>query len=276
MLKKSLSFLAATLAIYYLAVSVVIRFFLSEIVFLEAPRVETHEARSFTVKRDGVEAIVREYESDNGSRCAIYFPGQHGGIPRYEKEVFGPAVGRGVTVYAISYPGYEGASGKATFESVRAATRSAVDYIGKNTPCKISESVFIGRSLGSAIAFENALIYKPRGLLLDSVSPSIGPVVKEKMRRIPLLWPARILPIERLLEFDLDMNEGLKELGNTPIVIMQGALDILTKPENIRETVKDQPNVELIVVGGASHSTVVVEAGELYFEKLCQLLECKN
>lgn len=276
MLLKLCGFMLATLVPYYLAVAVALKFFLSDLVFLAVPPGETRESRFFVVNSPGVTSFVREYQSDKGDKCAIFFSGQHGGIERYEKEVFLPAGDLGVTVYAISYPGYEGATGKATFETVRAATHSAIEYIDNKTLCTVSQSVFIGRSLGAAVAVENALIFKPKGLLLDSVSPSLGPVVKAKMSSNVFLWPAQFLPIDRLLEFDVNLPQSFRILGSTPVVIFQGGLDKLAKPEIIKKAVKGHSNIELIVLRDASHSNVISKAGESYFTKLCQLLECRN
>lgn len=266
----------AAVALYYLTIAVTLKFFLSDAVFLRVPATKTHESRSFVVRSGGSESVIREYKSDKGSECAVFFPGQHGGIARYESELFRPAVNRGVTVYAISYPGYEGAAGRATFGSVRAATKSAIEYIDKQTPCDISQSVFWGRSLGSAVAVENALIFKPKGLLLDSVSPSLGPVVREKMKSSMLLWPAQFLAIDRLLESDVNLKEGFSMLTATPIVIFQGELDEIAKPENIQEAINGQSNIELVMLRGASHSNTISKAGKQYFDKLCKLLKCKT
>lgn len=263
-------------ALYCLTIAVAVKFFLSELVFLAVPLSETNESRSFVVKSSGAEALIRVYESDPSGSCAIYFPGQHGGIPRYEKELFKPAVKRGITVYAISYPGYEGAAGKATFETVKATTKLAIERIEQDTSCVASESVFIGRSLGSAVALQNALIFKPKGLLLDSASPSLGPVIKEKLSDTPILWPAQFLPINKLLEFDVHLKDGFRQLENTPIVLVQGRQDRLAKPQNIEGWVKHYANVDLVMVDDATHSNVVTQAGSLYFEKLCQLLECRD
>jgi pimeloyl-ACP methyl ester carboxylesterase len=88
------------------------------------------------------------------------------------------------------------------------------------------------------------------------------------------LWPAQLLPVNRLLEFDVNLKDALGTLKQTSVVIFQGELDKLARPEIVQEAVIGQPNVELIVVNGASHSNTVSKAGELYFLKLCQLLQC--
>lgn len=266
----------AAVALYYLTVAVALKFFLSGLVFLAVSPGETTESRSLVVKHNGAEALIREYKSYGSRRCAIYFPGRHGGIARYEKEIFATAVDQGITVYAISYPGYEGARGIATFESVKATTKLAIERIGKETSCEVSQSVFIGRSLGAAIALENALIFNPKGLLLDSASPSLAPVVRQNLKNNVLLWPAQLLPISKLLEFNVYLEDGIRILEHTPIVIFQGKQDELAKLENIEGLATRYANVELIAISNATHGNAILEAGALYFDKLCQLLECQN
>ena len=276
MLLKFGGMLLAAVALYYLTIAVALKFFLSEVVFLKVPPAKTHESRSFVVRSGAVESVIREYRSDMGSKCAVFFPGQHGGIPRYEDRLFMPAVNRGVTVYALSYPGYEGAAGKATFESVKAATRSAIEHIMERTSCDIGQSVFWGHSLGSALAVENALVFKPKGLLLDAASPSLSLVIRNKLKSRMLLWPAHLLPIARLIEFDIDLTEKFDLLAAMPIVIFQGKLDTITRPEHIQTAVKGKSNIELILLHDASHSNTASQAGERYFDSLCKLLECAS
>lgn len=260
--------------IYYAFSAITLRFYLSDLVFLKIPLTETKESRSFVVEDNGAEVVIREYSSDNGNRCAVFFPGQHGGIARYEKEIFEQASERGITVYALSYPGYEGASGNATFKNVSSVTRSAISLIEKDTFCDIKSSVFIGCSLGSAIAVDAALTFKPAGLLLDSVSPSLESVVRKKMNSVLLLWPAQLLPVNSLLEFDVNLEEALERLKDIPVVIMQGVMDQIARPEKIQDAIKLHANVELIVLNGASHGDTIQKAGERYFIKLCQLARC--
>lgn len=113
----ALYYLTTAVALYYLTIAVALRFFLSNLVFLAVPLSVTHENRLLVVNSNGAQGLIREYKSDENRSCVLYFPGQHGGIARYEKEIFAPVLAKGVSVYAISYPGYEGAEGKPTLRA---------------------------------------------------------------------------------------------------------------------------------------------------------------
>ncbi len=259
-------------ASYFTVATIGLKYFLSDLVFLKIPRASTHESAIHSVQYEGDEVLIREYISDTNGFCVVYFPGQHGGIPKYEKEVFQAIQAHGISIYAISYPGYEGALGKSTYDSVMTTTKMAIEFIDDKTNCVITDSVFVGRSLGSAIAMQNAIEAQPKGLLLVSASPSLVPVVRAKMANNYLLKPATILPIEKILEFDTNMVDISEAINHIPIVIMQGENDTLTTYDNIQKFAKNHSNVELIKIMNATHSTVHVDAGQLYFDKLIQLL----
>lgn len=72
------------------------------------------------------------------------------------------------------------------------------------------------------------------------------------------------------------MEDAIRRLEHTPIVIFQGEQDRLAKLENIAALAKQYANLELLVVDDATHNNTVELAGARYFEKLCELLECLN
>ncbi|OUS24605.1 hypothetical protein A9Q99_23835 [Gammaproteobacteria bacterium 45_16_T64] len=274
MIKRSLQFLAVAAATYYLVVSIVVHYFLAELVFKTPPRTETHEDSLVTVAHNGNEVLIRRYNAINtqNNACAIYFPGRHGGIPRYEKEIFGHANALGITIYALSLPGYEGAKGVSTEQSVIATTREALEHIEQNTPCNLSDAVFVGRSLGSSIALLNAISFKPKAILLDSTGPSLATTIRTTLHKSLLGKPATLLPIEKLLQFDLPMISMIKQLEDTPIVIFQGALDSLTPYDDIATAVAGHNNVTLIKIFDATHNDVHIKARPLYLEQLTTLI----
>lgn len=271
-IKLVVKIVAVLVLLYMISISLVLKFFLPELVFKKIEEGSTNESSRYSVKSLGDEVLIREYLSVSGELCAFYFPGQGGGIPRYEKEIFKHSLERNISIYAISLPGYEGAAGNSTYESVLKMGQLAVEYINDNTGCKISESVFVGRSLGSVVALEIAATVHPRGLLLDSTGTSLSVVVRNKIQKNPFLKPASILPIEMFMQFNPKIEDAMGALFNTPIVIFQGEFDTLTPYRDIEEFSKNHMNIELIKVGNATHSTAHVDAGVLYFDKLEGLL----
>lgn len=271
-IKIVIKFISLFVLLYVVSISLALKYFLSELVFKKIEEASTNESSRYAVKHLGDEALIREYISGSGKLCAFYFPGQGGGIPKYEKEIFVHSLERNISIYAISLPGYEGAGGKSTYESVLKMGQMAVEYINDNTECKIFESVFIGRSLGSVVALRIAAAVHPKGLLLDSTATSLSVVVRNEMHKKLFLKAASILPIEMLMEFNPRMEDTMEVLSNTPIVIFQGELDTLTPYQGVKEFTKNYNNIEFIKVKDGTHSTTHVAAGVLYFDKLEALL----
>ncbi|KFZ38733.1 hypothetical protein HR45_04775 [Shewanella mangrovi] len=273
-IKKFLFGTLVIAAIYYLMAVVVLHYFLSALIFIKVPSSNTHETQRYVVATDGVESLIRAYIAPAQTGCVLFFPGQHGDIARYENDVFAHLSRRGISVYAISYPGYEGAKGTANFANVKAVTQHAVSYIEQHSACRIADSVFIGRSLGAAIAIENALNNKPRGLLLDGVSPSLAATVRQKLKGNIWLKPLQLLPIAQLLAYNPKLTDQLRRLAGVAVVIFQGDRDALTPLQPLQRAVSDESLLELVVIKGGTHRDTQVTAGPLYFDKLCQIISC--
>ena len=257
---------------YFLGSAITMHYFLSSIVFKEIEQVPTNESLLHIVEVDGDELFIRQYGNTSIVRCAIFFPGQHGGIRRYEHEIFKEVLENDISVFALSYPGYEGAKGSATFESIKSTTFKALEFINDNTGCKIRNAVFIGRSLGASIALASATTFKPKGLLLDSISPSLAIVIREKLTKNIFLRTLNILPIEDIVEFDMYIDNQFINLSDVPIVIFQGDLDTLTPYDRVHEAVIDYNNIQLIRVLNGTHRNTHILAGQMYIDKLKNLV----
>jgi hypothetical protein len=66
---------------------------------------------------------IRQYGSSQLRHCVIFFPGQHGGISTYERNLFPTIKQLGITVYALSYPGQDGAQEEVSVGWLAAAGR---------------------------------------------------------------------------------------------------------------------------------------------------------
>ncbi|QSX32245.1 alpha/beta hydrolase [Shewanella avicenniae] len=261
-------------AIYYLMAAVALHCFLSALIFVKVPVSTTHETQRYQVEHAGASAVIRAYISAHESGCALFFPGQHGGIDGYETPLFTPLNARGISVYAISYPGYEGAKGSASFANVLTLTQSAVAFIEQMSSCRIAESVFIGRSLGAAIALENALVQPPKALLLDGVAASLAGAIRQKFSANMLLKPLQLLPVESLLQFELELTQQLSQLHDVAVVIFQGDQDQRTPLTALLLAVTSHPQLDLNAIKGGIHADAWLKAGPLYFDKLCQQIRC--
>jgi len=169
---KIISSLLIIVSLYFAFGIIAIRYYIDDLVFMKVPQSETREFVRYSVLTRNAETLIRGYGGFNEGRCVIFFPGRSGGIPRYEIELFDGLVSKGIPVYALSYPGYEGASGESSFSNIMESTELAISLLVKEQHCNITKTVFVGRSLGASIAIKVAAEYKVKGLVLDSVGLS--------------------------------------------------------------------------------------------------------
>jgi len=230
---------------------------------------ETHEQRKYSVQDNNNEILIRLYGQDTNPQCAIFFHGRHGGVYHYEKSIFQRTDKLGIAVYALSFPGYEGALGSSTPKSISELLPQAISFIEDNTQCKITNAVFIGRSLGASIALQQAVLFKPKALLLDSVSTSLTRAIKHTLQSRPWTYLLSLLPIELLITFELNTDNLLRNLRDTPIVIFQGSNDWLTPINELSTILKNKNNVTLHPVTKGTHATAYKHSR--YFDTLQQL-----
>ncbi len=257
---------------YYFVGAVAIRYFIDDLVFIGAPEQETNESIRLFSRVGKTETLIRGYGLNNSKKCVIFFPGRTGGIPRYEKALFESVIGRGIPLYALSYPGYEGAKGKSSFSNIIETTSSAVSLIAIKQHCNISESVFVGRSLGASIALETAAIYSPKGLILDSVGISLDSVIKDTLSKKRVFYLLSFLPIQNLLLFNQDLVSSIKKAQPSRVYIYQGELDEMAPYHALIKVLKGLPNTKIVEVPHATHKNAFKMAGNQYFENIVYLI----
>ncbi|MDE2317024.1 MAG: hypothetical protein KGK06_11515, partial [Xanthomonadaceae bacterium] len=107
------AFIAVVAVLYFAVPAALLRWDLDRLVFSAQSQQRTHEGKRFDVAvSPDASVVVRRY-GDAGRACAFFLPGQHGGIGSYERTLFPLIREAGADVYAISYPGQDGAKGHA-------------------------------------------------------------------------------------------------------------------------------------------------------------------
>lgn len=260
------------ISIYFGGALIGLKYFLPEIVFKTIPDVASNETSRTVVSFEDSQALIRQYGNILIPKCIIFFPGQHGGILRYESEIFKQVTEKGITVYSVSYPGFEGAEGKSTFSNIEKASLVAVNFINENTSCKISDAVYVGRSLGASVALIVAERLKPKGVLLDSVSSSLSRAIRVKFQSNVFTKPLNILPVESLIGQDIVISESLGQLEALPIVIFQSEEDRITPISDVKSILAKYDNISLFTVPNGEHVDTHVLAGAKYFDELVRLI----
>jgi pimeloyl-ACP methyl ester carboxylesterase len=264
------------LIVYFTVILISLRFYLSDFIFKNIEHSQTSETQRYSIKHGNNELIIRHYKPELAKYCAIFFPGRSGNISRYEKEIFKHALARNISIFAISFPGYDGAEGKSSYKTVLTTGKTALEYINDSTSCKISESVFIARSLGAMVAVKLAEYNKPKGFLLDSVAVSLSSVIGNHFKNNPYLWLGSLLPLANIMEYDPKLSESMDLLTYAPVVIFQGEHDALTPYKDIHVLSERFNNIELVKVINGSHSDAHKKEIDLYINKLETLFVLKN
>lgn len=148
----------------------------------------------------------------------------------------------------------------------------ALATINHETSCQPGKAVFVGRSLGSAVALLTAQRVRPKGLLLDGVGSTLTTVIKAALRRHIATWPWTVLPVQTLVKNDFQLLPIIHSLRPTPIVIFQGMEDQVTPFAETQSTVVGQANLQFFAIPGATHTHAYLLSLPQYSKKLLELV----
>jgi alpha-beta hydrolase superfamily lysophospholipase len=249
---------AALVFLYFIAGAYVLRFALEPLVLLPvAVSADTNAPLSLRISgNDGNAVLVRRYGTPKVG-CVVFFPGQHGLISAYEKNLFPAFTAQGIAVLAATYPGQNGAPGTPHLREVLALAAQIV--ASAQASCPEHRVVLYGRSLGSMVAAYAAQRSLPAGLILEGAAPSFSSAVRLRLESHWYLAPLALLPVSKLLAHDYSLAEALSRTPNMPAVVFQGTADNET-PLSALQAAGMPSNLRLVVVAGGSHSTTCMLA----------------
>ncbi|MEO8999000.1 MAG: alpha/beta fold hydrolase [Rhodanobacter sp.] len=212
--------------------------------------------------------LVRRYGTPRVG-CVVFFPGQHGLISAYEKNLFPAFSARGIAVLAVAYPGQNGAPGTPHLpEILTLATQVAASA---QATCPGHRVVMYGRSLGSMVAAYAAGKSHPSGLILESTAPSFSSAVRLRLNSRWYLAPLALLPVSRLLVHDYSLTEALSSMPDVPAVVFQGTTDSET-PLPVLRAAGEPGTLRLVEVSGGAHSTTYLLAQDRIVQTALSML----
>lgn len=265
---------AAVMVLFYFGLpAALLHWNLDRLVFRASPGDQTHEDKRMELEvAPGTTLVVRRY-GVAGHSCVFFFPGQHGGIALYERTLF-PAIRRlGADIYAISYPGQDGARGKPQIDLLADQVALAISQIGKLHLCDARHSVFIGRSLGASVALMEASRFKPQGVLVDGLGAGLSDVIRTWIGHHWPLTGWTWLPIRSLVgKRDFSTPLLIAQIPSVPVWVFQGTADEVTPYALVQHLSEGYPNVHLVPVIDASHEDAYLGAHSAYNEKLRSML----
>lgn len=274
-LKSVLITVALLLALYFGVAVYALMFALDNRLFppvtLDAATTETV---SFHVTdTSGDILLVRRYDAGQMG-CVVFFPGQHGGITTYERQLFPSLRNAGLTVFALAYPGQDGAHGEAKLATLQVLIAQAMHTIQQTCPAE--KTVLVGRSLGAMLAAYTAKTYPVSGLVLESAAPSLSVAVTRSLQAKWYLSPLAALPIATMLPHDYSLTEALSDTPNIPVVIFQGTADTQTPIVDLYEPNAIPVHIRVIPIQRGTHSNTYKQAMKAYVETVLQILASKR
>jgi alpha-beta hydrolase superfamily lysophospholipase len=265
-------FVAFALGVLYLsAAAYVLRFQIDRLLFPHVPATgsSTAQVTHPVTGRSGNVMLVRGYGAPQLG-CLVFFPGQHGGISAYEKSLFPHFVANGIAVFALAYPGQDGAPGRSELAEVQELVQKALSVVGQT--CPLRKTVFVGRSLGAMLAAYAAGLAHPAGLVLEATAPSLSSAVMVRLHSRWYLWPIAQLPVARLLAHDYTLGEGLPASAPFPVVVFQGTADEQTPITSLRAAGALPTGARVVAVDGGTHANTYLLAIEPYVQAVLRML----
>jgi pimeloyl-ACP methyl ester carboxylesterase len=246
-------------AAYAIAAACLLRFNLDRLLFppVPLPPASRAPAEAFRVAgHDGAAMVVRRLDRTASSArqgCVVFFPGHDGGFDRYARELFPDLERAGLAVYAVAYPGQDGAPGPARIADVRSLAAAVVARVVAS--CGPTRTVVAGRSLGAMIAAYACADASPAGLVLESTAATLSGAIRGGLREHWFLRPLVLLPMRRILAHDFSLAEALP--SRLHVAIFQGSADTRTPLEDLSV---DAVHAPIVVVDGGTHTDTLQRA----------------
>jgi alpha-beta hydrolase superfamily lysophospholipase len=261
-------------ALYFGGAALLLRLDLDAILFPRTPPLSPTVARgleeAFRVEGAQGEALVAWRFGEGEAGCVVYFPGEPGGVEHYARQFYGDVARAGLVVYAIAYPGEDGAPGRAVLADMPSLAAQAVARVA--TQCGAARTVLAGRSLGALIAAWSSgrLLAQPAGLVLESASPSLVELVRAHLREHPLSRPLASLPLRQILGSDPALADMIP--AGVPAVVFQGSADPQSPIEALRPAAGSSSPLAVVEVPDGTHADTFVRAKDAMIARMLEMI----
>ena len=219
--------LLALAVLYFGGAALLLRLDLDAILFprtrAPVPVVARDLVEDFRVPGNDGEALVVRRFGSGAAGCVLWFPAGHGGVERNARELFEDVTRAGLVVYAVAWPGQDGAPGRVRWEPLHAlAARAATGVIAR---CGAPRTVIAGEGIGGLVAAlaTSTLMQRPAGLVLETVSPTFAAAVRAHLREHASTRALALLPLEQLLPHDEVLADAIG--ADLHAVAFQGTAD---------------------------------------------------
>jgi len=255
-------------AVYFSVGAYVLRFRLESVLLPHTSAPASPPAPELQPLGHNGELFVRRYGIPRLG-CVLFFPGQHGNLTAYQRDLFPAFAARGIEVLAVAYPGQDGASGIASLTHIQALATEAVSAAG--AVCPEHSVVLYGRSLGAMVAAYSAANHRPAGLILEGAAPSLSSAVRRRLSSHWYSLPWMALPVSSLLRQEFSLAKALLATPSTPVVCFQGTADAEAPLGDLQDA-PDLGKLRIIVVPGGTHASTYELAKDRIVETVMSML----
>ncbi|MDA1129566.1 MAG: alpha/beta hydrolase [Chloroflexi bacterium] len=162
----------------------------------------------------------------------------------------------GDNIFIFDYRGYGESEGKPSEQGTYLDSRAAVQYLSSRPDVDPARTIYLGHSLGAAVAVELSLTQPPMALILVSPFASV-----RDMARLTLPFP----PAGWLVRNHYD-NLCRIQMINVPVLVLHGDLDDtvpLSQGRKVYEAANEPKRLQ--VLAAASHNDTYEAAAEQYW-----------
>ena len=170
----------------------------------------------------------------------------------------------GPSIFIFDYRGYGKSEGSPSEEGTYVDAEAAIDYVVSRPDVDPGRLVYLGRSLGAAVAAEMALRRPPSRLILESGFTSIRAMARHAYPFLP--------GIELLISTRYDTLDKIGRV-HVPVLITHGDSD-QTVPFDMARELHEAANEpkRMYVVPGGTHNDSHVIGGDEYYEAIADFL----
>jgi len=212
---------------------------------------------------DGLELrgwfVPGEPEIASGSDANVtwlWFHGNGGNIGHRIGELALAHHRTGANIFIFDYRGYGESEGTASEQGTYRDSRAVIEYLASRPGVDPERIVYLGHSLGAAVALELALTRPPLAMVLVSPFASVRDIAKLTLPFPPVGW---------LVRNHFDSVSRIRQL-DVPILVLHGDLDD-TVPISQGRKLYDAANQpkRFQTLEGAAHNDTYEVAGEQYW-----------
>ena len=169
----------------------------------------------------------------------------------------------GFDVLLFDYRGYGSSTGRPDEQGTYRDARAALEWLQRRPDVDPAHVLYLGESLGGAVALELAIEHPPAGLVLLSAFTS----VREMARRHYPVVPGSAVP---------DAYPSLRLIANlrAPLLVLHGEDDMIVPVEHGQALFDAAPEPKrLRILPGVGHNDLVTLGGPLLAEELRRWVE---